>query len=117
MRRREFLKAGGAALIAPFLGFGQFRLFAESPATYSARCLDLVQRSLVIDMLNQFKLGAFPDVLEDRQQPTDRWWSHPATFTRDELARYRQSSISVFHIGWGAGREDPFNGAVKGLQV
>ena len=103
--------------MAPLLNFGRLRLFAESPATYSARCLDLVQRSLVIDMLNQFKLGAFPDVLDDRQQPTARWWSHPETFTHTDLARYKQSGISVFHIGWGAGREDPFNGAVKVLQV
>src|SRR5437588_11907588 len=113
MRRREFLKAGGAALIAPFLSFGQFRLFTQSPATYSARCLDLVQRSLVIDMLNQFKLGAFPDVLDDRQQPTERWWSHPETFTRARLARYKQSGISLFHLGWGPGRQEPCNGAGK----
>ncbi|PYX77487.1 MAG: dipeptidase, partial [Acidobacteria bacterium] len=117
MQRRKFLKAGSAALVAPLLNFGRFRLFAESSASYSARCLDLVQRSLVIDMLNQFKLGAFPDVLDDRQQATARWWSHPQTFTPNDLARYKQSGISVFHIGWGTGREDPFNGAVKVLQV
>jgi len=68
-------------------------------------------------MLSQFKLGAFPDVVLDPNPPTARWWSHPETFTTTELARYQQSGINVFHIGWGTGKADPFGGAVKVLNA
>ncbi len=118
MRRRNLLKAiTGAAIAAPFLNFSRFVLFADSTQTYSARCIDLVHRSLVIDMLSQFKLGAFPDVLPDHNQPTARWWSHPETFTAADLARYRESSINVFHIGWGTGRVQPYDDAKKVLSA
>jgi membrane dipeptidase len=70
---------------------------------------------MVIDMLSQFKLGAFPDVVPDRLQPTAKWWSHPETFTEVERQRYRDSGINVFQIGWGTGPGDPHAGAVRVL--
>src|SRR6266849_8292331 len=119
MQRRNFLKiiagAAGASIAAPYLNFSQFQLFADSTENYSTRCVDLVHRSLVIDMLSQFKLGAFPDVIPDHNQPTARWWSHPETFTAADLQRYKESSITVFHIGWGTGQIQPYEDASKVL--
>src|SRR5205807_7486426 len=106
---------GRAGLSVPFLNLARFQVFAQSTKTYSTRCVDLVQRSLVIDMLSQFKLGAFPDVIPDPNPPTAQWWSHPETFTAADLARYRESGINVFHIGWGTGKSDPYHGAVRVL--
>jgi membrane dipeptidase len=121
MNRRQLLKATAAAsagaLAAPFISRGRFLLFAGSTQTYSTRCIDLVHRSLVIDMLSQFKLGAFPDVLPDHNQPTAKWWSHPETFTTADLERYRESGINVFHIGWGTGRVQPYDDARKVLSA
>jgi membrane dipeptidase len=64
MNRRIFLGksvkgAAGAALLnfgpflkgAPFFNSGNYRLFAGSEQTYSARAIELVQRTTVIDML------------------------------------------------------------------
>jgi membrane dipeptidase len=118
MRRRKFLQTITAtAIAAPFFNLSRFALFAGSNQTYSTRCIDLVHRSLVVDMLSQFKLGAFPDVLPDHNQPTARWWSHPETFTAADLERYRQSSINVFHVGWGTGRVQPYDDARKVLSA
>ena len=117
MNRREWLRGAGAVVAAalggPFLNRGRFRLFASSQEEYSARCLDLVERSLVIDMLSQFKLGAYPDVLGGPDRPTVTWFSRPETFTAEDFARYRQSGISVFQIGWGTRRGDPYDDAQK----
>src|SRR5260370_18709580 len=119
MQRRNFLKTiaggGGTSIAAPYLNFSQIQLFADSPESYSARCVDMVHRSLVIDMLSQFKLGAFPDVIPDKNKPTAPWWSHPETFTAADLARYKESSINVFHIGWGTGQLPPYEDPKKAL--
>jgi len=114
-RRQAIRRIGLASLSFPLVNVGRFRLFAETAEKYSARCIDLIQRSIVIDMLSQFKLGAFPDLVSDANPPTARWWSHPETFTAIDLARYRDSGINVFQIGWGTGRSDPRAGALSVL--
>jgi membrane dipeptidase len=112
MRRREALKAIAVALAAPAVLRRRFQLFADSDATYSARCINVVQSSLVIDMLSQFKLGAFLDVLGGPGPRVTTWFSHPETFTKADFERYRSSGITVFHIGWGYGR-DAYDDAQK----
>ena len=104
MRRREALKAIAAALAAPAVLRGRFQLFAGDSTTYSTRCIALVQRSLIIDMLSQFKLGAFLDVLGGAGPRVTTWFSQPETFTAADFERFRSSGITVFHIGWGYGR-------------
>ena len=116
-RRQAFRQISCAALSVPFLNRGRFQFFAGTAEKYSSRCIELVQRSLVIDMLSQFKLGAFPDVVPDPNPPTARWWSHRETFTAADLARYRESGINVFQIGWGTGKRDPQSGAAKVLEA
>ena len=58
--RRQSLKrllgVAAATITAPTINRGWFQLFAESATKYSARAIDLVQRSTVVDMLNPFTL-------------------------------------------------------------
>jgi membrane dipeptidase len=117
VKRREAIRSLASTALLPFFNFGCFRLFADSTSSYSTRCIDLVRSSLVIDMLSQFKLGAFPDVVPDPNPATAHWWSHPETFTREDLARYRESSINVFQIGWGTGQGDAYEGALKVIKA
>ena len=58
--RRQSLKrllgVAAATITVPTINRGWFQLFAESATKYSARAIDLVQRSTVVDMLNPFTL-------------------------------------------------------------
>lgn len=101
MTRRELLKRGLVA--APAVLRGRYALFAQSSRLYSKRCLGLLGRATVIDMLSQFKLGAYLDVLPQPGPRVTTWFSHPETFTTADFQRYRSSAINAFHIGWGYG--------------
>src|SRR5687767_4772404 len=105
MTRRHLLetgaKAGGAAFVASIVGFGapavnrsRYRLFAQSNTDYSARAVELVQGSPVIDML-------FPFTLNFSQQA--KWFAQPESFSAADLDKYRESGINVFHIAVGLG--------------
>jgi len=65
MNRRDALgalaKTGAALFGAPMVLRGRFELFGQQGATYSARAVRLVEETVVIDMLNQFR---FPDFAE-----------------------------------------------------
>ena len=99
LNRRAWLTAtagaGLGALMAPMVNRGRFRLFAQSTAEYSARAIELMRRSVVIDMLSPFALGSSP------------WLSRPDSFTPAALQRFKDSGINVFHIGVGLGGADP----------
>jgi membrane dipeptidase len=98
--RRSFLKAASASsvglLSAPMINRRHYRLFAHSPTEYSARAIELVGRSLVIDMLSPFKLGS------------TSWFSNPDSFKPADLQRFRDSGINVFHIAVGMGGPEAY---------
>src|SRR5262249_50680896 len=75
LHRRDFLRAGMlagmGALAAPMLNFGRFRLFADQRTEYSFRAIDLVARSLVVDMLGLLTLD-WPQL--------DLWQREPRSF-------------------------------------
>lgn len=102
--RRRLLRRGaagaaglfaGAVAGAPMINPGRVRLFAapeqREVGTYSTRAVDLVRRATVIDMLSPFKLGDNP------------WLRDPDSFTVEDLARFRESEIDVFHVATGIG--------------
>lgn len=68
MSRREVLKlvavAGVGALAAPMFNRGRYRVFAAVPNEYSARAVDLVRQSTVVDMLSVLTLiqGSRPSI-------------------------------------------------------
>lgn len=106
--RRDLLKSGLAAslatLAAPMINRGRYRLFADSRKTYSARAIELVQRSTVIDMLSPLTLN-FPKQAA--------WFANPAGFTAADLQPYKDSSINVFHIGVGVGGPEAYLETLK----
>lgn len=93
--RRDVVTAMAAA---PAFLRGRFRLFAASQTRYSDRAIKLVEESLTIDMLNQFR---FPD-FSDRPPQSVRWLTRPGSFTASQFETYRTSGLKVFALGHGA---------------
>ncbi|MDA0311690.1 MAG: membrane dipeptidase [Gemmatimonadetes bacterium] len=98
LSRRAVLKtavaAVGATLFAPLVSRGRYQLFAWSPREYSARCIDLVRGSLVIDMLGLTSLNSETEA---------RWGPGMDGMTDEDVAHFRNSGIDVFHIASGVG--------------
>jgi len=100
--RRRFLRdlSFGAAAVtaAPMINLGRYELFGAGQE-YSDRCVELVGRSLVIDMLSPLNLN-IPYLVQQLQDPS--------LFTEEQWMRFRDSGIDVFHIGVGIGGSDAF---------
>src|SRR5262245_15047411 len=100
MQRRQLLKAvagaGLGAFCAPMVNRGRYRLFAGSNIEYSARAIELVGRSTVIDMLSPFKLGS------------TTWFTNPDSFKQSDFQRFKDSGINAFHIAVGVGGADAY---------
>jgi len=102
LTRRETLRLLGAGALAPAILRGRYRVFAQAPA-YSARTIQLVESSVVVDLLNQFQ---FPDY-SVKPPKIEQWMSQPGTFTKDDAQRYITSGTTVFSLGSGpSGYED-----------
>jgi membrane dipeptidase len=101
--RRESLKrlfgVGVATLAAPMINRSWFQLFAEETTKYSARAVDLVQRSTIVDMLNPFTLRGVLAPFKGDKSPT--WFTNPETFTSADFQRFKDSRIDVMHVGVG----------------
>jgi membrane dipeptidase len=101
--RRQSLKrlvgVAAATLTVPMINRGWFQVFAESATTYSARAIDLVQRSTVVDMLNPFTLLGVLAPFKADKRPT--WFTNPETFTSADFQRFKDSGTDVMHIGVG----------------
>ena len=90
-------------IAAPMLGIGRYRLFATSAAEYSARCIDLMRQSTVIDMLS-------PLTISDRWS---EWARAPETLTDTAFQRYADSGINVFHHSFGSGGPTAYESAIN----
>jgi membrane dipeptidase len=101
--RRDFvseLTVSAAALAgAPFVLRGRHRLFAQTTAEYSARAIKLVEESIVVDQLNQFRFSDF----SEKPPRNVTWFTTPNAFTERDFALYRDSGIRVFALGSGPG--------------
>jgi membrane dipeptidase len=96
LTRRQTLRLLGAGALAPAILRGRYRVFAQAPA-YSARAIELVESSVVVDLLNQFQ---FPDY-SVKPPKIEQWMSQPGTFTKDDAQRYLTSGTTVFALGSG----------------
>lgn len=67
---------------------GRFSLFADSPTDTSARAIDLVGKSLVIDMLGLLTLD-WPKLYG--------WQRQPATFSEADFLKLLKTGVRVFH--------------------
>ncbi|HXF06437.1 MAG TPA: membrane dipeptidase [Blastocatellia bacterium] len=103
-RRQALTTIAGSCLVAgmaPMINRGRYRLFAQSAREYSARTIELVGRSLVIDMLSPLVLS---------QSRMRKLLSDPASLTPADIQRYKESGITVFHVAVGVGgREATLN--------
>jgi membrane dipeptidase len=106
--RREILKratlASAGALVAPMVNRGRYRIFAGSPDQYSARAIELVNRSTVIDMLGVLTLDFGKQA---------RWLADPESFKAADLGPYKDSGINVFHVAFGLGGTDAYEIALR----
>jgi membrane dipeptidase len=84
------------ALAGPMVHRGRFRLFPGSAAEYSARAIELMGRSLVIDMLSPLVISF---------SKFEKWMANPDSVSDAEFQRYRDSGINVFHVAVGVGAE------------
>jgi len=101
--RRQSLKrllgVGAATLAAPMINRSWFQLFAENATKYSARAIDLVQRSTIVDMLNPFTLIGVLAPLKGDKRPT--WFTNPETFTAADFQRFKDSRIDAMNVAVG----------------
>ena len=108
LSRRAALKASlaaaGAAIAAPMLNLGRFRLFAHSAIDYSERAIRLVRESTVIDMLGLLTLN-FPLMA--------KWNRNPESVTAADLQRFRESGINVFHTAVGTGGQNAYDSTMR----
>lgn len=98
MTRRDLVKlavgTAGATLAAPMINLRRYRLFAWSGQEYSARCIDLVSGSLVIDMLSPLTIN---------NETEARWGIGMEGFTDADAEEFFGSEIDVFHYSVGVG--------------
>jgi membrane dipeptidase len=110
LNRRDFLRAGalaGAGLLAgPMINRGRFRLFADDGPVVSARAVELVGRSMVVDMLGLLTLD-WPKLWS--------WQRDPAAFGPADLARLRASGVKVFHPAVEPNDPQPYEAALSWL--
>lgn len=108
MTRREMLKraAGASAgiIAAPMVNLGRFRIFANSPKEYSARAIDLVGQSTVVDMLSVLTLDF------DKQA---KWFADPESFTAADFQPFKDSGLNVIHPAIGLGGANAYETALK----
>jgi len=99
--RRDALGALGLGALgivgAPAVLRNRYRLFAFSTAEYSARAIKLVEDTVVVDLLNQFR---FPDFRENLVK-SELWMQKPGSFTRADYDLYRSSGTRIFALGAG----------------
>ena len=98
--RRRSLKTMAGALAALALPRVDFAAAVEPKNQYPAKVLDLVQRSLIIDMLGPLKLDFRPD-------------AYATPLTDAEAAMFRSSGITAFHNSVGVGGASAYDDALQ----
>jgi len=98
-RRRAIQHLGAAALAAPAILRGRYRLFHPSTQQYSERAIRLVQETVVIDLLNQFRFADFAE----KPPRSQLWLSKPRSMTASDYETYRTSGYTVIALGHSPG--------------
>ena len=99
MTRRHLFTAAAATVAAPMVNFGHCRLFGAGGKTYSTRVVDLVARSVVIDMLGLLTMD-WPKLA--------RWHQNPSTFRGADFEQVVRSSIDVLNPAVELAGENPY---------
>jgi membrane dipeptidase len=88
--------ASGAFLSAPMINFGRYKLFSRSEDKYSARAIELMEKSLVIDMTAFLTMN-----LEKEKE----WFSNPDSYPEEEWEKVKTSGLNVLNVHGGPGLE------------
>jgi membrane dipeptidase len=101
-RRRSIAAMAGAvaALAVPRLNFGRAAQRTDPKNTYPAKVIDLVERSVVIDMLAPLKLDFTPEA-----------FAMPLTDAEADM--FRSSGITAFHNSIGVGGAGAYDDALQ----
>lgn len=104
LSRRDLLKktvlASAGIVAAPMINLNRFKLFANSPTEYSAKAIDLVSQSTVMDMLCVLTLDFAKQA---------RWNANPELFTEADFQHFKDSGINIIHPAVGLGGPDAYN--------
>src|SRR3954453_22368737 len=107
MTRRHLLSIGATALAAPMVNFGACRLFGATGRVYPTRVVDLVARSLVIDMLGLLTMD-WPKL--------DRWHARPAEFSSSDFDQVLRSGVDALHPAVELNTDDPHESTLRWLR-
>ena len=106
--RRELLKltavAGVGAVAAPFFNRGRYQIFASSAKEYSARAVDLIKQSTVVDMLSILTLDFAKQA---------KWMADPESYTAKDFQPFKDSGINVIHPAVGLGGANAYETTLK----
>ncbi|MEP7352544.1 MAG: membrane dipeptidase [Acidobacteriota bacterium] len=109
LSRRTYLQASAAVCAAPLLG-GPMRLFGNDRTLFvpdvSAVAKDLVQESMVVDMLGLITLD---------YKKLVSWQSIPQSFHEADFKRLKDSGVTVLHPGVGFVTGDVYNSSLQDL--
>ncbi|HUQ79686.1 MAG TPA: membrane dipeptidase [Gemmatimonadaceae bacterium] len=94
-RRTALAQLGVAVAGAPAILRGRYRLFTGAATEYSARCIKLMEQSVVVDLLNQFRFQDFAE----KPPRIDRWLKEPGTLTAADADVYRGSRMTAVALG------------------
>ena len=97
LSRRTVLRWAALAR-APAALEGRFPLFAQSNKQYSARAIQLLAETTVVDLLNQFRFADY----SEKPPKSELWLNKPGSFTAADAAVYQGSGINVFALGHSA---------------
>src|SRR5690349_239127 len=94
-RRTALARLGVVLGGAPALLRRRYRVFANATTEYSARCIQLMEASIVVDMLNQFRFQDF----SEKPPRIDRWLKEPGSMTKADADVYLGSKMTAVALG------------------
>src|SRR5262245_16417268 len=94
-RRAALARLGIAIAGTPAILRRRYRVFAGAATEYSARCIKLVEESIVVDLLNQFRFQDFAE----KPPRIDRWLKEPGTLSAADADIYRGSRLTAVALG------------------
>jgi len=94
-RRTALGRLGVTLVAAPAILRGRFRVFTGAATEYSARCIKLMEESIVVDLLNQFRFQDFAE----KPPRIERWLKEPGALSAADADIYRGSRMTAVALG------------------
>ncbi|MCC6319359.1 MAG: membrane dipeptidase [Gemmatimonadaceae bacterium] len=98
-RRNAVVRLAAGVLAAPAIVRGRYAVPAFGGQEYSARAIRLVQESVVVDLLNQFRFADFAE----KPPKSVLWLSRPNAMAAADWEVYRTSGYTALALGHSPG--------------